>query len=157
MSVAPAVFVSSKTSFGSVGREAGPLLQRQAGDGGARPDRHHAVAVFAEDQGLHLRRRHLQAAGQVAAEAARVELRAQAEDALPRQAGALHRQVGQHVHRVADHDEVRVVLQAGRLDLIENAQKEIDVAVDEVEPALVRLAAQAGRDDDDVAGGDCRS
>ena len=99
MSVAPAVFVSSKTSRASVGVEARPLFQRQTGDGGARPDRHHAVAVFAEDQRLHLRRRHLQAPGQVAAEAGRVELRAQADDALPRQTGALHRQVRQHVHR----------------------------------------------------------
>ena len=107
--------------------------------------------MLAEDQGLHLRRRHLQPAGQVAAEAGRVELRAQADDALPRQTAALHRQVRQHVHRIADDDEVGVFFQAGRLDLIENAQEQIDVAVDEVEPALVRLAAQAGRDDDDVA------
>ena len=95
--------------------------------------------------------RHLQTLGQVAAEAGRVELRAQAEDALPRQTAALHRQVRQHVHRVADDDEIGVVLEAGRLDLIEQRQEQIDVAVDEVEPALVGLAAQAGGDDDDVA------
>ena len=37
--------------------------------------------------------------GQIAAEAGRVELRAQADNALPRQTGALHRQIGQHIHR----------------------------------------------------------
>ena len=31
------------------------------------------------------------------------------------------------------------------------SEEELDVAVDQVEPALVRLAAQAGRDDDHVA------
>ena len=33
-------------------------------------------------------------------------------------------------------------------------EEEIDIAVDEIEPALVGLAAQPGRDDDDLAGGD---
>src|SRR5262249_2350093 len=35
-------------------------------------------------------------------------------------------------------------------DLVEQAEEQVDVAVDQVEPALVRLAAQAGRDDDHV-------
>ena len=35
--------------------------------------------------------------------------------------------------------------------LTEDAQEQLDVAIDQVEPALVGLAAQAGRDDDDVA------
>ena len=43
------------------------------------------------------------------------------------------------------------MLQAGRLDLAEDAEEQIDVAVDQVEPALVRLAAQAGGDADEVA------
>ena len=65
---------------------------------------------------------------------------------------ALHRQIGQHIDRIADDDQVGVLLEAGRLDLIEQRQEQIDIAIDEVEPALVRLAAQAGGDDDDIAG-----
>jgi hypothetical protein len=55
------------------------LLQRQAADRGARPDRHHAVAVLAEDQGVDLRRRDVQFLRDQAAEANRVELRPQAD------------------------------------------------------------------------------
>ena len=106
MTWAPAVFVSSKHILRELGVEAGPLLDRQPGDGGARPDRHHAVAVFAEDQGFHLRRRHLQSLAEIALEASRVEHRAQAEDAIRRQAGALDGQVGQHIDRIADDDEI---------------------------------------------------
>ena len=39
---------------GQVRRPAGIFFQRQAGDRGTRPDRHHAVAVFAQDQRLRL-------------------------------------------------------------------------------------------------------
>src|ERR1700733_5361996 len=69
-----------------LGIETGPLVQRQAGHGGARPDRHHAVSVFAQNERLDLRGGNLQSAGQIAAKTGRVELSAQANDALPRQA-----------------------------------------------------------------------
>ena len=42
-------------------------------------------------------------------------------------------------------------LMPGRSGLAENAEEQLDVAVDQVKPALVRLAAQAGRDEDHVA------
>src|SRR5581483_8133861 len=71
--------------------------------------------------------------------------------ALPGEAGALHGQVGEDVDGVADDKEVRALLQAGLLHLIEQAQEQIDIAIDEIEPALVGLAAQAGGDDDDLA------
>ena len=45
-------------------------------------------------------------------------------------------------------------LQAGGLDLSEDVEEQRDVAVDQVEPALVGLSAQAGGDADQVAGGD---
>src|SRR5262249_17989081 len=73
-------------------REAGELFERQPVDGRARPDWHHAVPVLAEDQGIDLRRRQLELAGDEAAEARRVELRAQADDALPGQTDPLHRE-----------------------------------------------------------------
>src|SRR5437764_269735 len=66
-----------------VGVEAGPLVERQAADGGARPDRRHAVAMFAEDEGIDLRRRRLQFLGEVAAETRGIEDRSQADHALP--------------------------------------------------------------------------
>ncbi len=80
--------------------------------------------------------------------------RAQADDALPRQARALHREIGQHIDRIADDDQVGVFLEPGRFHLVEQAEEQIDVAIDEIEPALVGLAAQPGGDDDDVARGD---
>src|SRR5690348_16705363 len=67
--------------------KAGPLFEGQAGDGGTGPDGDHAVAVFAEDQGVYLRGRHLEAAREITAEAGGVELGAKAEHALPGQAG----------------------------------------------------------------------
>ena len=60
-------------------------------------------------------------------------------------------QIGQDIDRIGDDQHDRVALEAGRADLAEDAQEELDVAIDQVEPALVGLAAQAGRDDDDVA------
>src|SRR5262249_14613537 len=107
----------------------------------------------AKDERLHLRRRRLQPASQVAAETGRIELRPQTDDALPRQTAALHRQIRQHIHRVADDDEIGVLLQPRRLYLIENTQKQIDITVDEVKTAFVRFTAQAGRDNDNVTGG----
>ena len=53
---------------GQVRRPAGKLFQRQAGHGGAGPDRHHAVAMLAQDQRLDLRRRRRRAAGRSGSE-----------------------------------------------------------------------------------------
>src|SRR6185437_8262693 len=114
-------------------REGRPLLQRQTSYRGARPNRHHAVAVFAEDHRLHLRGRHFQTLGQVATKPRCVKLRAQADDALPRQTTTLHGQIRQYIYRVTDDDEISVVLQAGTLDLFKQRQEQIDVAVDEVQ------------------------
>ena len=87
----------------------------------------------------------LQPPGEVAAEAGRVQLRAQTDDPLPGQAAALHGKIRQHIDGVADDDQVGIVLEPGRLDLVEQRQEQVDVAVDQVEPALVGLAAQARR------------
>ena len=61
--------------LGGGGVPARELLERQAGGLGGRPDRHHAVAVLAEDQGRDLSRRELESLGDQAAEPGRVELR----------------------------------------------------------------------------------
>src|SRR5690349_13171742 len=78
--------------LGGVRVETGPLLERQTVDGGARPDRDHAVAVLAENEGVDLRRRRLQAFGEIAAKARRVEHGAQADDALPGEAEPFDRE-----------------------------------------------------------------
>ena len=67
------------------------------------------------------------------------------------QAELAHGQVGQDIDRVGNDQHDRVALEAGRLDLAEDVQEQLDVAIDQVEPALVGLAAQAGRDADEVA------
>src|SRR5262249_2100455 len=54
----------------------------------------------------------------------------------------------------ADDDQVGTLLQPGRLDLFEQAEEQIDVAVDEIEPALLGLAPKPGGDNDHVARGD---
>ena len=140
---------------GQIGVPAGEFFQRQAGQRGARPDRHHAVAMFAQDQGLDLRGRHVELGGDQAAKADRVELRAQADHLAGRQVEPLGRQVGEHVDRVGHHQHDGVLLEAGLGDLAQDAQEQIDVAIDQVQPAFVGLAAQAGRDADQVAAREC--
>ena len=46
---------------------------------------------------------------------------------------------------------MRVLAQARGLDAVENLHEQRDVAVDEVEARLVRFAAQAGGDEEEVA------
>ena len=76
---APLPRVRVKERFGEAGIPAGKFLERQAGGLGRRPDRHHAVAVLAQDQGRHLRGRQLERFGDQAAEPGGVELSAQAD------------------------------------------------------------------------------
>ncbi len=119
-----------------------------------RPDGDHAVAVLAEDRGRDLRRRELERLGDQAPEPGRVELRPQA-DHLRRGQAELHRgQVRQHVDGVGNDQDDRRLLRPGGLDLAQDVQEQLDVAVDQVEPALVGLAAEAGGDADEVALGD---
>ncbi len=110
--------------------------------------------MFAQDHGLNLCGRHFQALGQVAAKARCIQLGSQSDDALPGKTGTLHGEMGEHINRIAHDDQIRILLQAGRLYLVEQTKEQIDVAIDQIEPALLGLAAQAGRNDDDVAGRD---
>src|SRR5262249_6329483 len=121
------------------------------GNGRARPDGHHAVPVFAEDERVNLSSRGFETARQVAPKAGGVELGAETDDPLPRQTAALHGLISQHVDRIADNDKIRVVFKARLFDFIEDTEKEIDIAVDQIQPAFVGLAAQASGNDDDIA------
>jgi hypothetical protein len=94
-----------------------------------------------------------QLAGDEAAEADGVELRAQADDLRLGEAETVGGDVGEDIDGVRDdqHDGAR--FQSGLEALVENADEQVGVAVDEVEAAFIGLAAQAGGDADDVAGG----
>ena len=138
---------------GDGGIPARELLERQAGGLGRRPDRHHAVAVLAQDQGRHLR------GGSWSFSAIRLRNRA-VSSWVPRPITWVG---GRSSWRTARYVKTSTGLEttstiASRLmpadaGLAEDAQEELDVAIDQVEPALVGLAAQAGRDDDHVAFG----
>ncbi len=108
--------------------------------------------MLAEDQGGHLRRRRAKLLGDQAAEADRVELRAQADHLRRRQLQS--RCAARYVSTSTGFETTSTTasrLHAGLLNLAENAEEQIDVAIDQIEPAFVRLAAQAGRDADHVA------
>ena len=94
----------------------------------------------------------LQLLGDQAAEADRVELRAEAD--APALGGRSSRSAARYVSTSTGFETtstIGVLLDAGLADLGEDAEEQVDVAVDQVEPAFVRLAAQAGRDADHVA------
>ena len=89
--------------------------------------------------------------GDQAAETDGIELRPQADDLRRRQVEPIGRQIRQNIDRVRDHKHDRVAAITGAANLVENAAEQIDVAVDQVQPAFVRFAAQAGRDADQIA------
>ncbi len=149
---APLPRVRVRSASATVAFQPGILLERQPGGLRRRPDRHHAVAVLAQDQGRDLRGRQLERLGDQAAKPGRVELRSQADD-LARRASS-SRRTARYVKTSTGLETTSTIasrLQAGRGHLAEDAQEQLDVAIDQVEPALVGLAAQAGGDDDDVA------
>jgi len=140
--------------FAELVREPRPLLQWQAGDRGARPHRHHAVAVLADDHRLHLRGRGLEIHRQQAAEAECVEERAEPDDAALRQPEFLLGQERENVDRIADDQDRGIGAMPLGLDGGEDRLEQLDVAVDERQPAFVGLAPQAGGDADQVGVGE---
>ena len=96
-----------------LGGVAGIFFQRQAADAGARPDRHHAVAVLAEDDRGDLGGGGLEIEGQQTAEPQRVEQRAEADHPALRQAKLLFGQISEDVDRVTHHQHSGVGFVAG--------------------------------------------
>src|SRR6266545_1316741 len=137
-------------------RALGQPGQRQAVGGGAGPDGHHRVAVFTQDESLDLGRRQLEFVGDERAEAGSVEHRAEAIDLLPWQTTPLHREMGKDIDRVRDHEDVGILARARGFDAVEDLHEQCDIAIDEVEPRLVGLAAQSGGDEEEVAIGCAR-
>src|SRR3954469_15510391 len=115
MTVAPAVFVSSNASRCRVALKPGncssgnpfTVALDQIGTmlSPCSP-RIRAFTCFAGRRRRRAIRLRERAAGTQAAKASRVELCPQADDALPRQADALDREISQHVDRVADDDDI---------------------------------------------------
>ena len=132
------------------GSDAGEFQQREAVHRGRRPDRQHAVAVFAEDHGAHLRGGELQFRGDERAEARAVEHGAETDDLLPREAEAFGGELGEDVDRIGNNEDDGALFQSGLLEAVEDAVEESDVAVDEIETGFVRLAAESGGDADEV-------
>ena len=72
------------------------------------------------------------------------------EDSLRAERQVLHGQVGQYVDRIRDDKHDRLFFQAVLFEVRQNIAEQFHIAVDQIEPAFVRLAAQPRRDDDDV-------
>ena len=82
-------------------------LERQAASLGGRPDRHHAVAVLAQDQARHLGGRNVDRFGDQAAEPCGIELSSQPDDLAGRQIEPLDGQVSQHINGIGDDEHDR--------------------------------------------------
>ena len=55
-------------------------------------------------------------------------------------------QRGEDIDRVGNHEHHRILPHSRGLDVPDDLREEADVSIDQVEPALVRLASQPGRD-----------
>ena len=86
-----------------------------------------------------------------AAKANRVELGAQAKHLCRRQIEPIGRHISQNIDRIADDQNDGVFLEPGFGNFASGLQKQIDVAIDQVQPRFIRLAPQPRRDADNVA------
>ena len=114
----------------------------------AEIDRHHLVAVAAEDGRLHVLHGRARLPGDERLETRRVEDPGLAEDALLGKAGDVLGDVTHRVQRVRDDDQGRV----GRLGdrSLGDGADDLLVRRHEVVPAHVAGARDSGGDDDDV-------
>lgn len=128
------------------GGDAGEFQQRETVHCGRGPDGQHAVAMFAEDHGAHLRRGEIEFRGDERAETGAVEHGAETDDLLPGQAQTFDGELGEDVNRVGDDKDDRAFFEPGLFEAVEDAVEEADVAIDKIQTRLVWLAAESGRD-----------
>ena len=57
----------------------------------------------------------------------------------------IDRQAGEDIHRVGDDEDDCILLQSRGLEGVKNLLEEADVAIDQIQPALVGLSPQARR------------
>ena len=109
--------------------------------------------MLTQDQGFHLSGRRRQLLSDQGPETDRIKLGAQSHHALGRQVEPLGRQVRQDVDRIRNDQDGGIFFVPGAMNALQDSEKQFDVAVDQVEPALVRLAPEAGRDANQIVGG----
>lgn len=119
-------------------------------DGGATPDGDHGVSVLAKDEGFDVGGSDLEVVGEEGAEAGGVEDGAKTEDLGDGDEAGLDGEVGEDVDRVADDEDGGGRFELDVFEVFEDAFKESDVPVDEVEAGLIGFAAESGGDDDAV-------
>ena len=110
--------------------------------------------MLADDERLELGGGRAEGGGEQTAEAQGVEERAEPDDVPVRQAELLLGQIGEDVDGIGDDQHDRVLAHPGGADRRQDRAEELDVAVDEREPAFVGLAPQAGGDADHPGVGD---
>src|SRR5574338_339859 len=129
------------------------LAREQLGDRDPRDravahERHHRVAVAAEDERGHVGDGDAELPGHERAEAGGVQHARHADDPVLREAGDLLERVDHRVERVADHDRRgagRVLLHAGR-----HLLHDVQVRAQQVVARHAGLARETGGDDDEV-------
>ena len=123
------------------------VVERDAGDVRQAPCGDLAVAVLADDAGVHVARVDAQVLAQGVLEARGVERGAAAEHAVSGHAGELEGHVGQDVHGVRNHQQNALVIALG--DLRDDGFEDGDVLVHQVEARLAGRLVRPGRDDGD--------
>ena len=121
---------------------------RDAGDSRVTRQRHHRVAVAAEDEGMDVVDRHVELFRDERPHARRVQRARHADDALARKLRQLVDRLRHRVERIADGDDDAV----GRVlyDLLGDLLHDLVVHVQQIVAAHARLARHPRRDDDDV-------
>ena len=134
--------MASMRSFGS------SSVIGNAGDRGVPRQRHHRVAVPAEDERVDVLDRHVELLGDERAHARRVEHAGHADDALAGKPAQLVDGLRHRVERIGDDDDDAV----GRVlhDVGRDVLHDLVVDLQEIVAAHARLARHARRDDDDV-------
>ena len=127
------------------------LRQRHAADRRRRDDRHHLVAVAAEDERLDVLDRRLRLPGDEGRKRAVSRMPAWPKTRSLGKPGDVLGHVAHRVERVRDDDQDRVRRRGDRL--LGDRLDDVLVRRDEVVAAHPRLARQAGRDHDDLGAG----
>ena len=123
------------------------IVERDAGDVRQAPCRDLAIAVLADDTGVHVARVNAQMLAQGVLEARGVERGAATEHAVGGHARELEGHVGQDVHGVRDHQQDALIIALG--DLRDDGLEDGDVLVDQIEARLAGRLVRPGRDHGD--------
>ena len=121
------------------------VVQVDAGDVGARPDRQLAVPVLADDKGVDIASVDAELTAQQVFQTGGVQHRARADDAGGRESGQPARDGGQQIHRIGDHEQDGLGTDAD--DLRDDRAQDSRVALEQLDAGLSRLLVDACGDD----------